>query len=192
MMLEGIRLAEWTDGSYFPSEDTMLLLRSLGKGCGHFLDVGTGTGIIGIRAHMLGYEVTCTDEDRHALLEAQRNAEANGVDLSFIECDLLDCVRGQFSVIAFNPPYLPEAGIPDRQLAGGPLGVETAMRYMKQAEGRIAPDGEVLVVLSSLGDTEHFLRGCAADWTVVPKASCRVEFETLTLFSGRLRHPVRR
>lgn len=188
MLVEGVFINHWSKDTYLPSDDTLLILRSLSGGNGRFLDVGTGTGIIGIRAALLGYESVCTDADRQALLEAQGNAYDNGADVSFVECNLLQGIHGLFSVIAFNPPYLPEEGVPDRQLAGGPKGVEVAVEFMRQAAEHVTQEGEALVVLSSLGNTDMFLENCLNDWTIEAAGTLKIPFETLTLFRGRLRH----
>ncbi len=188
-VVDGVNISHWSGATYFPAEDTLLLLKSVKPGSGRFLDVGTGTGIVGIRAGLIGYEVVSTDMDRNALRNARANAAANGVHISFIECDLLSCFSGSFSVIAFNPPYLPEDGVPDRQLAGGPSGVDVAIEFMREAAQLASPDGEVLVVISSLGDTDAFERSCSEEWFLEEKSTARLGFEKLILYSGKLRQP---
>ncbi len=187
MNVEGIRIDHWAGGVYAPAEDTLLLLRSVTGGKGRFLDVGTGTGIIGIKACSLGYDVVSTDVDGNALAEASMNAEENSAEISFVQCDLLSCFSCMFDIIAFNPPYLMEDGVPDRQLAGGPRGVELAVEFLKQAAELLSPEGEVLVVLSSLGDTDWFRSKVSEQWSIELGSSVRLEFETLMLFSARLR-----
>lgn len=183
MDVEGISISHWSEKSYFPAEDTLLLLRCLKKGRGTFLDVGTGTGIIGIAASRSGYEVTSTDIDFESVNNAMKNADENGADISFIVCDLLRCFRSSFDVIAFNPPYLPEAGIPDRQLTGGRKGVELAAEFMDQAHSHLSEGGVVLLVLSSLGDMEWFRKRCENSWTLSTAGEVRLQFEMLTLYS---------
>lgn len=182
MDVEGVSIIHWSGRTYFPAEDTMLLKRGLRRGKGPFLDVGTGTGIIGIAASSLGYEVTSTDIDIVSVRDALRNADANGADISFIVCDLLHCIRGTFDVIAFNPPYLPEEGVPDRQLAGGPKGVEVAADFLGQAYGHLNEGGEVLLVLSSLGDLDWFRERCGGRWLFQTQSEVKLAFETLTLY----------
>ena len=192
MKIAGVRIDHWGKGSYPPSEDSLLLAQSLWKGGGRFLDVGTGTGIVAIKAATLGYDVTATDMDAKALSEASMNAAENGVGLGLVQCDLLECINCTFTLIAFNPPYLPEGGMPDSQLAGGPEGVELALKFMSQASEHLESWGEVLVVLSSLGNTALFIEECAMKWDVLPFAARKVEFETLTVYRARLRHPLKK
>lgn len=182
MEVDGISIAHWSGKSYFPAEDTLLLLHSLKNGNGTFLDVGTGTGIIGIAARASGYEVTSTDIDFDSVREAERNAEENGAEIAFIVCNLLDCIHCSFDVIAFNPPYLPEGGVADRQLAGGPKGVELAAEFMEEAQGHLNEGGEVLLVLSSLGDLEWFRERFESRWTLVAEREVKLDFETLSLY----------
>lgn len=192
MNIEGVRITHWGKGIYPPSEDSLLLMQSLGKGSGRFLEVGTGTGVVAIRAAALGYGVIATDMDENALSEASMNAADNSVKLDLIRCDLLKCLNCRFNLIAFNPPYLPEGDVPDRQLAGGAQGVELALEFMSQAEEHLEIDGEVLVVLSSLGNTDLFLRECSRKWDVLPVAGRKMEFETLTVYRAVIRHPLQK
>jgi release factor glutamine methyltransferase len=100
------------DGVYPPREDSFLLFDAIEVREGdRFLDIGTGTGIIGIGAAMNGAEVYATDISEKALLCARENAERNSVEIEFIRSDILTALNGKFDVIAFNPPYLPESGI---------------------------------------------------------------------------------
>lgn len=186
MLIEGVEISHWSGGAYFPAEDTLLLLRHIPEGSGSFLEVGTGTGIVAIHAGKLGYRVVATDSDRASLLDASRNASENRVDIDFVECNLMECVIGMFSVIAFNPPYLPDAGVPDRQLAGGEGGVEVALDFMKQASGRLEEGGRVLLVLSSLGDIDKFTGDCSREWSLKVVDSRKLDFETLVLYEGML------
>jgi release factor glutamine methyltransferase len=77
------------------------------------LDIGTGTGCIGITlaAELGDVEVTAVDISSEALKMAAANAEALGVDskILFLQGDLLSSVVGQeFHLIVSNPPYVEE------------------------------------------------------------------------------------
>jgi release factor glutamine methyltransferase len=72
------------------------------------VDVGTGTGAIALA---LKHErpdavVTATDVSHDALALAQENAEANELDVRFIEGDLLAGVEGPLDLVVSNPPYV--------------------------------------------------------------------------------------
>jgi release factor glutamine methyltransferase len=75
------------------------------------LDVGTGSGAIAlaIAAECPDARVTATDASRDALDLARENAGLLGIDVSFVETNLLDGVAGPFDLVVSNPPYvLPE------------------------------------------------------------------------------------
>ncbi len=183
--IEGVIITEWSN-SYFPAEDSILLLKSIGRGGGLFADVGTGSGIIGIAAALKGYDVVAADTDPAALEDARANADANGADIAHVRCNLLDAFRCRFSLIAFNPPYLPDGDHPDRQLTGGPSGVEISLRLLESAERLLEQDGAVLLVASSLGDTA-MLKEKASAWSFEECAGLSLDFERLTLYRCRLR-----
>lgn len=76
------------------------------------VDVGTGSGCIAITlAHRLPQvHITATDISGPALAIAEKNANRNGVDVRFLEGDLLAPVAGkQFEFVVSNPPYVPNA-----------------------------------------------------------------------------------
>jgi len=75
------------------------------------VDVGTGSGAIALSiAHERpDAEVVATDVSPDALALARENAAENGLDLVFVETDLLDGVGGPFQLVVSNPPYVLEA-----------------------------------------------------------------------------------
>ncbi|MBX8636797.1 MAG: methyltransferase [Thermoplasmata archaeon] len=184
--IKGIEIDRWSDDTYFPSEDTELLLDALDSGEGSFIDVGTGTGIIGIRAAMLGYGVVSTDISTDCLHAASHNARMNGVVIQTVRCDLLTALTGRHDVIAFNPPYLPDAGYPDRLLTGGEKGYELALCLLSQAEDMLRENGRVMLVLSSLGGMSELLGTTGAAWSFRKLKQCKLEFETIAVVEARL------
>ncbi len=81
------------------------------------VDVGTGTGAI---AHSLKLErpdarVVATDVSAEALALARENAEANGLDVTFVETDLLDGLERPFDLVVSNPPYVDAAELDDAE-----------------------------------------------------------------------------
>jgi release factor-specific protein-(glutamine-N5) methyltransferase len=76
------------------------------------LDLCTGSGAIAIAiAKNKKAIVTASDVSAKALELAKENAQINGVDINFIESDLFDKVKGKFSVIVSNPPYIKNSDI---------------------------------------------------------------------------------
>ncbi|MDR1289492.1 MAG: peptide chain release factor N(5)-glutamine methyltransferase [Holosporales bacterium] len=85
------------------------------------LDLGAGTGCIGITILSLYPAAECTfvDIDEKALNIARYNSENLGVSSrsKFIESDWFSMVEGKFDAIVTNPPYVRE----DYDLRGGTL-----------------------------------------------------------------------
>ncbi len=95
------------EGVYAPSDDTFLLLSAIDlKGDERVLELGTGSGIIGLHCARAGARVTVTDISKDAVTNARHNTELNGLYISIIHTDLFSGLRGRFDVMIFNPPYL--------------------------------------------------------------------------------------
>jgi release factor glutamine methyltransferase len=71
-------------------------------------DVGTGTGAIALalKQERPDASVVAIDVSPDALALARENAEANGLDVCFVEADLLAGVDGPFDLVVSNPPYV--------------------------------------------------------------------------------------
>jgi len=81
----------------------------------HILDVGCGSGCIGIalKKNLVSAEVLGLDISENALKLAKENSELNDADLHFILCDILDETKwtdlGLFEMVVSNPPYIRES-----------------------------------------------------------------------------------
>jgi len=74
------------------------------------VDLGCGTGILGIGAKLLGAEeVVSLDVDEAALGIAMANAQSLGVDLSLLTVDVADFPEPADTVL-MNPPFGAQAG----------------------------------------------------------------------------------
>ncbi|MBB4823166.1 release factor glutamine methyltransferase [Sporosarcina luteola] len=88
------------------------LLRSkklFGKGPIKVADIGTGSGAIAVsfKKEYPDAEVTAIDISKDALAVAQRNANLNQADVSFIQGDLAEPLHGKvWDVVLSNPPYI--------------------------------------------------------------------------------------
>ncbi|VVB97165.1 Release factor glutamine methyltransferase [uncultured archaeon] len=144
---------------YEPSDDSFLLAEaalSEIKNSERILEVGCGSGIIAAvinsntKAKVIGIDINP---------HAARCARNNGVEA--IRGDLLNCIKGKFDIILFNPPYLPTneeektEGWINAALDGGYDGRWIIFRFLEQAGTNLLDKGLILIVLSSLTGIEE-------------------------------------
>lgn len=135
-----------------PEADTFLLLRaalSEVRPSDRVLEVGTGSGHIARELSRVA-DVAATDINPHAVSSARE------CGVAVVRTDLTAGIRGIFDLVIFNPPYLPtqpEERIDDwleYALDGGITGREIIERFAEEAGRILAPDGRILLLISSL------------------------------------------
>jgi len=115
-----------------------------------FLDMGTGSGIIGFFAARKGAKVTAVDINPSAIDCASRNSIVGGFDIEYLESDLFSALSDrQFDVIAWNPPFFPKtpATVAEAALYAGD-GYGVIRRFARHCRQHLAPEGAVVLVLS--------------------------------------------
>lgn len=154
-----------------PRPETELLveeaLRIMAERPGHtsrlrILDMGTGSGIIGITLARHGAAaVTCVDISGDALLVARDNAARLGVQdrIACVRSDLFAGIKpgARFDIIVANLPYVSASEWqelmtdvkfePKSALLGGTLGTEIYERFVTDLPRRLGEDGFVLCEL---------------------------------------------
>lgn len=119
------------------------------------LDIGTGSGCIAVSIafYCKNANVTAVDISEAALETASRNAAANGTEISFIKCDILNNIpSGSYDVIVSNPPYIETEVIktldrnvrdfePHAALDGGADGLDFYRRIAAIAPDMLNPGG---------------------------------------------------
>ncbi|MDH3364660.1 MAG: class I SAM-dependent methyltransferase [Thermoplasmata archaeon] len=148
---------------YNPSDDSYLLLQAIEVGEGErFLEMGSGSGLIAIHAAKAGADVVAADISPHAVECTRRNALRNGAQIEVVQSDLFENVRGNFDVIAFNPPYLAveetSSSWIEKSWSGGEDGADVAGPFLEQASKHLTPNGRIYIILSSLGGLRTLLR----------------------------------
>jgi len=143
---------------YQPAEDSDLLARTAARRVAtgdRILDVGTGSGYVAATLAEAGADAVGVDLSPLAC----REAAANGV--AVVRGDLLGPFRDDaFDLVAFNPPYLPtpeDAEWNDwmeHALSGGEDGRRLVDPFLESVGRVLAPDGEVLLLISSLTDPD--------------------------------------
>ncbi len=139
---------------YEPSEDSFLLADvalSEIKGYEKILELGCGSGLISAvikkntKASIIGIDINPY---------AAKCTRKNGVDV--IRGDLLNCIKGHFDLIIFNPPYLPTDdeervnGWLNVALDGGYDGRKVIYRFLADSGKCLMSGGKILMLVSSL------------------------------------------
>lgn len=87
---------------------------------GELLDIGTGSGCIAIsfKKKFPDLNVSAMDVSPEALKVAKENAILNGVEINFIQADILNLntLGKKYDVIVSNPPYIPESDKKEMEL----------------------------------------------------------------------------
>lgn len=142
---------------YKPSDDTFLMLKNIKIRNGeNVLDMGTGSGIIGIHCAKNGANVTSADINPYAVELAEKNAGLNNVDIKVVESDLFERIKGKFDVIVFNPPYLSTSKNErmDDEINsawdGGKEGSQVVLGFLKNFRKYLKRNGRCYLLVSSL------------------------------------------
>ncbi len=102
-------------------------------------DVGTGTGAIALALRQEGRfdQLFGTDLSRDALMLAAENASRTGLEVTWLEGDLLEPLAGRrLDLLVSNPPYLTEAEY--RDLDASVRDFEPALALWSGADGMAA------------------------------------------------------
>ena len=182
---------------YPPAEDTFLLLDSIDtKPSDRALEVGSGTGYVALHLCQVVSQVIAIDISFDAVRNTIANVRTNALQnkCTVIQSELLTGLSPgeKFSIIAFNPPYLPEeeGGTSlDHALIGGEVGNELTERFIRQAVEYLLPKGRLYVVVSSLADVESIERvmnSCSLSTDIVGETP--LFFEKLQILRGVLKN----
>jgi HemK-related putative methylase len=120
------------------------------------LDLGSGSGAVGIAAAQRGCSVVAVDINPSAVRNTRINALLNQVSVDVREGDLFAPVNDErFDVVLFNPPYY--RGAPRDLLDHAWRSADVPERFAANLGSHLTPTGRALVVLSSDGDPSVFL-----------------------------------
>ena len=122
------------------------------------VDVGTGSGCVGITAQLELPETqwTCTEFSPDALAVARHNATELDANVDIVQCDLLEPFAPlSFDLIASNPPYVAEGDArlnpdverwePKGALFAGTDGFSVFRRLIEQAQNVLKPGGRLIL-----------------------------------------------
>jgi release factor glutamine methyltransferase len=120
------------------------------------LDLGCGSGAVGIFAARRGCNVVAVDINPSAIRCMRINALLNSVEIDVRQGDLFAPVESErFDVVAFNPPYY--RGVPRDALDHAWRSPDMPERFASGLAAHLRPGGSALVVLSSDGNAPAFL-----------------------------------
>ena len=119
------------------------------------VDVGTGSGCLGITAKLLHPElrVTLTDTSKRALAIAEKNAKAHAVDVRLLESNLLDKFPLRTTYILANLPYVDKSWNVSAELDAEPAlalyaddgGLALIKQLIEQAPDKLEAGGYLLL-----------------------------------------------
>jgi methylase of polypeptide subunit release factors len=147
---------------------------------GRALDIGTGSGYIGLYLAQRGWDVDAVDISPRAVALAQRNAERNDVKANIYRSDVLSAVSGVFDVIVFNPPMRPDETELSRTVTSFLRRYPTFSGWLMRTVGRLLEYRRHDFLAKVLSDARKHLR---PDGSVLMGIS-REEAEALQVVPG--------
>lgn len=155
---------------------------------GTALDLGTGSGILAITAAKRGYAVDAVDLNDESVQCARDNAERNNVGASIrvYHGDLFAPLpRRKYDLILFSPPSF--RGKPGSKFELCWQAEDVFERFAAELPGRLAKDGQALILQTSDGDEEGLVAALAETGLCISIAKRRhFGVEILTIY--RLKH----
>jgi release factor glutamine methyltransferase len=151
---------------YQPAEDSYLMSRILKEKLPEllksnpelrFLEIGAGSGIHLQTAKTFGIKtenIFSSDIDKASV------SHCNLLGFNCIHSDLFENIQGNYDIIIFNPPYLPddarEPKDSKRATTGGKKGNEIILKFLKSAKSHLTVDGKIFLITSSLAEDVNF------------------------------------
>ncbi|MET9358261.1 HemK2/MTQ2 family protein methyltransferase [Streptomyces sp. NPDC006617] len=121
------------------------------------LDMGAGSGSLGLIAAGKASEVLSVDINPHAVEAVRANAAANGVGdrVRARMSDVFSEVDGKFDLIIFNPPFQWFAARDVADSATTDEGYGALTRFFREAGKYLADNGRMMVFFSTMGDVGY-------------------------------------
>ncbi|HEY6877989.1 MAG TPA: class I SAM-dependent methyltransferase [Polyangiales bacterium] len=140
-------------------------IRRMARPASRVVDIGCGTGAGGLVAARAADadELVLADINPRALAYSEVNvqlAQPSPPVVRYVESDILFGVEGRFDLIVANPPYMRDAGGRTYRDGGGDYGEALSVRMAREALGRLAPNGSLLLYTGAaiVDGQDSFLR----------------------------------
>ncbi len=179
------------NGVYPPSEDSRLLLENIEVAkYDSVLEMGSGSGYLTVALADRVKRIVAVDISLNAVINTKRNLANHSSETAseVFQGDLLGAIspKAKFSVVIFNPPYLPadeDVTNLDHALIGGEQGTELAERFIEQSVEHLVENGRIYILVSSLGKperVEEVFKKNGFNQRIIAKVT--IFFETLMIY----------
>ena len=173
---------------YEPREDSYFLQEYVLKSqsdIGVSLDMGTGSGIIAKALLKKSQKVIVCDIQKQVIQKLDLNMEKYHSNLFQ---NIPKKYYKKIDLITFNPPYLPQGEDEfDPELHGGVLGVETTIKFLKQAKKYLAQNGKILFIASNNANLAFLeLKLQELGYKYEKKKEMKLFFEKLYIYESKL------
>ena len=167
---QGVFCAAFADGSNLLADCLIQEVRSHET----VLDMGTGSGALGILAARSGASVVAVDISPIAVNCARDNARLNNLQntVDVRQSNLFASIRSdeKFSLILFNPPFMNGQPSSLLEVAMYDEGYATLTQFFEEFPKYLAAKGRVLIVFSESGDVAYLkklMTNSGFDWSLV-------------------------
>jgi release factor glutamine methyltransferase len=177
-------------GVYAPADDTFLMidvLSTMSLRDKEVLDLGTGSGVLGLFCAKIGARVTVADIEDSALENVRTASRRLNLTIDLVRSDIFSAVTTRFDIVLFNPPYLPSDEIKDPAVDGGNNGRRLVDRFLAELSPHLKEDGVALLLVSSLNDPRAIIDS-HRELSFNVAASRSLFFEELQVLSCKVRN----
>jgi methylase of polypeptide subunit release factors len=156
------------------------------------VDIGAGSGVGALVTARLAPKAraTLSDVNPAALRLARINAAFAGVEVETVTTEGFDGLDGPWDLVLANPPYIADAAGRDYRDGGDMHGGRLSLDLARQAAGRLAPGGQLLLYTgAAIVEGRDALR--AALEPAMAAAGCRLRYRELDpdVFGEELEKP---
>jgi 16S rRNA G1207 methylase RsmC len=127
---------------------------------GSVLDLGCGSGFVGISLHCPGMDLVLADVSEAALASASANLRRMGLAAEVVASDLFQGLRGRrFDVIIFNPPLFDKHIEHESEVALCDADGRLLTRFLNDAHDYLAAQGKLYFMASNLMNRTALING---------------------------------